>query len=188
VIVVDNASRDDTAGVARALGARVVVEPLGGYGAAVQAGIKASTADLVAVLDGDGTFDPRDLGPLIAAVSGGGCTLAVGRRRPLSPGLIPWPARIGNLLVSGWLRHQGIDVHDIGPVRVCHRGDLLALEVEDRRYGYPVELLKRAARAGWVVREFDMPYGARAHGTQSKVSGSLRGSLLAAADFVRVLT
>lgn len=187
VIVVDNGSRDDTADVARHLGARVVSEPRAGYGAAVHAGIVASHADLVAVIDGDGTFDPVDLLPLVEAVSSGSCALAVGRRRPAGPGLVPWPARLGNLLVTSWLRHQGVPVHDIAPARVCRRADLLGLQVADRRFGYPVELLRKAAAAQWVVREFDMPYGARADGTRSKVSGSLRGSVLAATDFVRVL-
>ncbi|MEJ7629180.1 MAG: glycosyltransferase family 2 protein [Nocardioidaceae bacterium] len=188
VIVVDNGSTDDTAAVARRLGAHVVSESRPGYGAAVDAGVQASTAELVAVIDGDGTFDPMDLEPLVDAVSAGECTLAVGRRRPTSPGLVPWPARLGNSLVSRWLRHLGAPVHDIAPARVCRRADLLSLGVEDRRFGYPVELLSKAAKAGWVIREYDVSYSARADGTRSKVSGSLRGSVLAAADFVRVLT
>jgi glycosyltransferase involved in cell wall biosynthesis len=188
VIVVDNGSRDDTAVMASRLGARVVAEPQAGYGAAVHAGVVASTADLVAVMDGDGTFDPGDLLPLVSAVETGACTLAVGRRRPSRRGLIPWPARLGNAMVTRWLRHQGIAVHDIAPMRVCRRTDLLALEVLDRRCGYPVELLSRAAAAGWVVREYDVSYGPRADGTRSKVAGSLRGSVLAAMDFVKVLT
>lgn len=187
-IVVDNGSRDDTAAVARQLGVRVVTQPEPGYGAAVHAGIGAATADLVAVIDGDGTLDPRDLLPLLAAVSSGECTLAVGRRRPTLPGLVPWPARLGNALVTGWLRHKGVDVHDIAPARVCRRSDLLELKVLDRRFGYPVELLSKAGAAGWSIREYDVAYYPRAAGTRSKVSGSWRGSALAAADFVRVLT
>ncbi len=188
VIVVDNGSRDNTAGVARSLGATVVVEPTPGYGAAVQAGVNAATADLVAVIDGDGTLDPVDLLPLVTAVAAGSCTLAVGRRRPTRAGLVPLSARLGNVAVTGWLRHQGIAVHDIAPARVCRRSNLLALDVLDRRFGYPVELLIKAARAGWDVCEYDVSYGPRAAGTRSKVSGSLRGSVLAAADFVRVLS
>jgi len=188
VIVVDNGSRDDTAAVARRLGAKVVVEPTPGYGAAVQAGVDAATAELVAVIDGDGTIDPMDLVPMVAAVARGDCTLAVGRRRPTRAGLVPLPAVLANAAVTRWLRHKGLDVHDIAPARVCRRADLLGLDLVDRRFGYPVELLSNAAAAGWSVREYDVTYGPRAAGTRSKVSGSLRGSVLAAADFVKVLS
>src|SRR6478609_2861037 len=86
-IVVDNGSRDDTAEVARRLGATVVDEPRAGYGAAVHAGLEAATADFVAVLDGDGSMDPADLVPLLDLVVAGEADLAVGRRRPTSRGV-----------------------------------------------------------------------------------------------------
>ena len=78
-------------------------------------------------------------------------------------------------------------LHDIPPVRVCRRADLLSLDVQDLRFGYPVEVLVRAHRAGWTVVEHDMTYRPRATGTRSKVSGSLRGSARAAHDLVRAL-
>ncbi|MGL5818194.1 MAG: glycosyltransferase family 2 protein [Phycicoccus sp.] len=188
VVVVDNGSRDGTADVARDLGALVVHEPRPGYGAAVHAGVTAATAELVAVLDGDGSMDPRDLVPLLDDVRAGRATMAVGRRRPAAPRVWPWHARAGNALVLGWLRHRtGLEVHDIAPARVCRRADLLALGVADRRFGYPVELLVRARRAGWVITEHDLPYHPRAAGTRSKVSGSVRGTLRTARDFARVL-
>ncbi|MGL5909419.1 MAG: glycosyltransferase family 2 protein [Phycicoccus sp.] len=188
VVVVDNGSTDGTADVARSLGATVVDEPVPGYGAAVHAGVEASTAELVAVLDGDGSMDPRDLLPLLADVRHGRATMACGRRRPAARGVWPWHARLGNRAVLSWLRWRtGLAVHDIAPARVCRRADLLALGVRDRRFGYPVELLVRARRAGWVVTEHDLPYHPRAAGTRSKVSGSMRGSLRAARDFARVL-
>src|SRR5689334_21040304 len=71
VIVVDNGSRDGTADVARSLGATVVDEPQAGYGAAVHTGMEASTAEFVGVMDGDGSFDPDDLAPLLEAVRDG---------------------------------------------------------------------------------------------------------------------
>ena len=187
VIVVDNGSSDDTAAVAQALGARVVPEPQAGYGAAVHAGLAASRAEFVAVMDGDGTLDPKELPAMLAAVRSGACTMAVGRRRPDRAGLQPPLARLGNAAVTAWLRRLGAPVHDIAPVRVCGRAELARLGVADRRFGYPVELLRKAAGAGWVVREFDVTYGPRAAGTRSKVSGSLRGSLLAAGDFAKAL-
>jgi glycosyltransferase involved in cell wall biosynthesis len=189
VIVVDNGSRDGTAQVAAAFGARVVGEPTPGYGAAVHAGLSASRAALVAVMDGDGSFDPVDVLPLLALVEAGDADLAVGRRRPVRRGVWPWHARLGNALVLAWLRHRiGLAVHDIAPLRVARREDVLALGVADRAFGYPVELLDKAVRAGWRVRERDVAYHPRAAGTRSKVSGSVRGSVRAAHDFWQVLS
>src|SRR5688572_9418915 len=83
VIVVDNGSSDDTAAVARSLGATVVSEPMPGYGAAVHAGLLAATGPYVAFMDGDGSFDPGDLLLMLADVQEGRADLAVGRRRPV---------------------------------------------------------------------------------------------------------
>ncbi len=188
-IVVDNDSADETAAVAERLGARVVFERQAGYGAAVHAGLTAATAEYVAVIDGDGSLDPTELPPLLEAVRSGQATMAVGRRRPMSAGAWTWHARAGNSAVSWWLRRRtGLEVHDIAPVRVCRRTDLLRLGVKDRRFGYPVELLIRARRAGWVVREYDVSYRPRAEGTRSKVSGSVSGSLRTIRDFARALS
>jgi glycosyltransferase involved in cell wall biosynthesis len=194
VIVVDNGSSDGTADVAARLGAQVVTETAPGYGAAVHAGVLASTTEYVAVMDGDGSLDPADLVPLLSDVVDGGSTMAVGRRRPVARGVWPWHARLGNRLVLGWMRRRlareaphSLTVHDIAPIRVCRREDLLALDLRDRRFGYPVELLQQAARAGWQISERPVDYGARARGTRSKVSGSVRGTVRTARDFWRVL-
>ena len=85
-------------------------------------------------------------------------------------------------------RTAGLPVHDIAPIRVCGREDLLALDVRDRRFGYPLELLVKAGAAGWTLVEVDVPYGPRAAGTRSKVSGSVRGTMRAMRDFARVLS
>ena len=188
-IVVDNGSRDATAQVAAGLGAVVVSEPCPGYGAAVHAGLVAATAEFVAVIDGDGSMDPAQLVPMLAEVTSGRADLAVGRRRPTARGVWPWHARAGNALVLWWLRRRlGMPLHDIAPMRVARREDLLGLGVEDRRFGYPVELLQRATTAGWRFAELDIDYHPRAAGTRSKVSGSVRGTLRAARDFAQVLS
>lgn len=188
VIVVDNGSRDDTAEVARRLGATVVEEPTPGYGAAVHAGLLAATAEHVAFMDGDGSFDPGDLLGLLEDVRDGRADLAVGRRRPVRSGVWPWHARAGNTLVVSWLRRRiAMPVHDIAPMRVCRRDALLGLDVRDRRFGYPVELLQKATAAGWRFTERDVAYHPRAEGTRSKVSGSVRGTLRTARDFAKVL-
>lgn len=188
VIVVDNGSADGTADVARSLGARVVAEPRPGYGAAVHAGVVAAESAYVAVMDGDGSFDPAELRPLLRLVVDGDADLALGRRRPVGRGVWPWHARLGNALVVAWLRRSvGFPVHDLAPIRVCRRADLLALDVRDRRFGYPLELLRKASAAGWRLAERDVAYHPRAAGTRSKVSGSVRGTLRTAHDFARVL-
>jgi glycosyltransferase involved in cell wall biosynthesis len=188
-IVVDNGSGDGTADVARRLGATVVDEPRPGYGAAVHAGLEAATADHVAVMDGDGSMDPADLVPLLDLVVAGTADHAAGRRRPTRRCVWPWHARAGNAVVLWWLRRRvGLPLHDVAPMRVARREGLLGLGVEDRRFGYPVELLQRAALAGWVFVERDIDYHPRAEGTRSKVSGSVVGTVRAARDFARVLS
>ncbi len=188
VIVADNGSTDGTADVARALGARVVHESRPGYGAAVRAGLLASTADVVAVMDGDGSLDPAELPPLVADVVSGRATMAVGRRRPVGRGVWPWHAQLGNRFALAWMRHRtGLHLHDLPPVRVCRRTDLLDLGVTDLRFGYPVEVLVRAQAADWRIVEHDLSYRSRAEGTTSKVSGTVLGSARAARDLVKAL-
>jgi glycosyltransferase involved in cell wall biosynthesis len=186
-LVVDNNSTDGTADVARRHGADVVTETTPGYGAAVHAGVLAATTPLVAVLDGDGSLDPGELPALVDDVERG-ADMAIGRRRA-TPGLRwPWHARLGTAAVCWRLRtRHGLPVHDIAPMRVAARDALLSLGVTDRRSGYPLELLVRAAEAGWTVTERDVVYGPRTGGT-SKVSGSVRGSATAAWDFWRAIS
>ena len=188
VIVVDNGSSDGTADVARALGALVVEETVPGYGAAVHRGLVSASRPFVAVMDGDGSFDPADLLALLEDVRAGRADLAVGRRRPVSRGVWPWHARLGNHLVVWLLRRRGFNAHDIAPIRVSGRSELLSLDVRDRRFGYPVELMQKATAAGWRIVERDVAYHPRAEGTKSKVSGSLLGTVRTARDFWRVLS
>ncbi len=184
VLVVDNGSTDDTVAVAIACGATVVSEPRRGYGAAVHAGLLAATADLVGVLDGDGSLPPQAL-PQLVAEAANGSDLAVGRRVPQA-GAWPWHARAGNTVLAAVLRHRGVPVHDIAPIRVGRRQALLDLGVTDRACGYPLELLLRAGAAGWRVREFDVEYRPRTGG-RSKVSGSVRGTVRAARDMAAAM-
>lgn len=186
VLVVDNGSTDATADVARAAGARVVHEPRRGYGAAVHAGLVAARAELVAVLDGDGSLDATVLPRMASAVADGAADLAVGRRIPRAAGAWPWHARSGNAAIAAVLRRRGVAVHDVAPIRLARRAALLELEVADRAFGYPLELLLRAGAAGWRIIELPVAYGPRAGG-RSKVSGSVRGTVRAGRDMAGLL-
>ncbi|MFD5094986.1 glycosyltransferase family 2 protein [Amycolatopsis thailandensis] len=185
-IVVDNGSSDGSAEIAAALGAKVVHEPRRGYGAAVHTGLETATADVVGFADADGSLDLAELPMLVRGLAD--AEMTVGRRVPTGPGVWPWHARAGNAAISSLLRRKGLPVHDIAPLRAVRRRALLDLDVTDRAFGYPLELLLKAQRAGWRVAEYDVSYGERAKGTKSKVSGSLRGTLRAAKDFGRVLS
>lgn len=189
ILLVDNGSTDGSGELARSLGAFVVIEERRGYGAAMHAGLAAATADVVAVMDCDGSLDPAELPALVAAVLTGRCDLATGRRRPVQARSWPWHARVGNRVLAKVLSHsmRGLSLADLGPVRVARRLDLLALAVGDRRSGYPVETLIRAATAGWRIEEFDLSYRRRASGTRSKVSGSVRGTVTATGDILRIV-
>ncbi|MCV7217511.1 glycosyltransferase family 2 protein [Mycobacterium crocinum] len=186
-LVVDNNSTDGTAEVARRHGAEVVRESRPGYGSAVHAGVEAARTPIVAVLDGDGSLDPGDLPRLVRELERG-ADMVTGRRRPVRGLKWPWHARMGTAAVCWRLRtRHGLPVHDIAPMRVVNRDALMTLGVADRRSGYPLELLVRAAAAGWRVVEVDVDYGPRVGG-KSKVSGSVRGSVTAAVDFWKVIS
>lgn len=184
-IVVDNGSTDGSAQLARDLGARVVSAPTRGYGAACHAGLAAASADLVAVCDCDASIDPADALRL-AAELGRGADLVVARRRPEGRSAWPWPARVANRELARRLRRRtGYPIRDLGPLRVARRRALLDLDLRDRRSGYPVETLLRAADAGWRVVQVDVAYAPRLG--RSKVTGTWRGSLQAVRDMSRVL-
>ncbi|WP_020110500.1 glycosyltransferase family 2 protein [Rhodococcus sp. 114MFTsu3.1] len=182
-LVVDNNSTDGTADVAKAHGATVVHESVPGYGSAVHAGVLAATTDIVCVMDGDGSMDPQDLPALVSALDT--ADLVVGRRQS---GHSPLHARLGNAVLSLRLRTKySLPVHDLGAVRAIHRRTLLGLNVTDRRSGYPLQLLVLASKAGLTVRELDVTYNPRTAG-KSKVSGSIKGTIVATLDFWKVLS
>ncbi|GAA4607957.1 glycosyltransferase involved in cell wall biosynthesis [Actinoplanes octamycinicus] len=189
-ILADNGSTDGSPAIARRHGARVIDVPDRGYGAAVHAGLLAADPDdgVVCVLDADGSFDPADLPRLAGPVRDGEADLVCGRRRPATRRAWPVHARLGNAVLAHRIRSDtGLPVHDIAPIRAARRDALLALDLRDRRFGYPLELLLGAARAGWRVRELDVTYHPRAAGTRSKVTGTVRGTLRAVADMRAVL-
>lgn len=185
-LVVDNGSTDGSAEVARELGALVVHEPRRGFGAACHAGLTAATADVVCFCDCDASLDPSLLLPFVRELHAGEADLVLGRRRPRGRGAWPAHARVGNLALARMLRHRtGLRLHDLGPLRAARRQALLGLGLTDRRSGYPLQMVVRAADAGWRITERDVPYLPRT-GT-SKVTGTWRGTWQAVRDMRRVL-
>lgn len=185
-LVSDNGSRDGSAEVARRLGARVVPAPQRGFGAAVHAGLLAARTEFVCILDADASLDPRQLPLLVAPLLAGTADLVLGRRVPTGRGAWPAHARVANLLLARTLRRRtGRPLRDLGPMRAARRIPLLGLGIADRGSGYPLEMVLRAAAAGWRVAELPVDYRARVG--SSKVSGTVRGSWGAVRDMRRVL-
>lgn len=185
-LVVDNGSTDGSAELARGLGATVVHETRRGFGAACHAGLTAATAGIVCFCDCDASLDPALLVPFVREVRDGEADLVLGRRRPQGRGSWPAHARAGNLALARMLRRRtGLRLHDLGPLRAARRSALLGLDLTDRRSGYPLQMVVRAADAGWRITEHDVPYLPRAGA--SKVTGTWRGTWQAVRDMRRVL-
>ncbi|MGW0787864.1 glycosyltransferase family 2 protein [Streptomyces sp. NPDC002911] len=185
-IVVDNGSTDGSAAIARSLGATVVHEPRRGFGSACDAGLLAAEAEYVCFCDCDGSLDPALLPGFVRRIAEGESDLLLGRRRPTARGAWPLHARAGNIALSRMIRHRtGLRLHDLGPMRAVRREVLLALELTDRRSGYPLEMVVRASDAGLRVAERDVPYLPRTG--RSKVTGTWRGTWHAVRDMRAVL-
>lgn len=188
-IVADNGSTDGSPDVARELGAVVVDVPQRGFGAAAHAGLEAATSEVVCFLDADGSLDPQQLPRVVDPVTAGRADLVLGRRRPVSRVAWPWHARAANAVLASRLRRRtGVPLHDLGPMRAARRIDLLDLRLIDRRFGYPLEMVTRAAAAGWMITETDVDYLPRAAGTTSKVTGTVGGTMRTIRDMSRVLS
>jgi glycosyltransferase involved in cell wall biosynthesis len=184
-IVVDNGSTDGSGELAASLGALVLLEPQRGFGAACFAGLVAAEAEVVCFMDCDGSLDGADLPRVAAPVLDGRVDLMMGRRQA-AKGAWPIHARVANLALGAALRarHQ-VRVRDIGPMRAARRQALLELGIVDRRFGWPLEMVVRAADHGWRIAEVDVLYHPRQG--RSKVTGTLKGTLTTVRDMAAVL-
>ncbi|HEY4001996.1 MAG TPA: glycosyltransferase family 2 protein [Candidatus Xenobia bacterium] len=183
VIVVDNNSRDATVSVARARGARVVAERVQGYGFACLAGIASLSPEtrIVVFLDADYSDDPGELPAIVGPLLDGSADLVIGSRMrdAASRAALPPHARFGNWLASTLMRlWYGLEVTDVGPFRALPRAHLERLDMEPAAFRWTTEMMVKAARLGWRVREVPVRYRARIG--QSKISGTIMGSLKAA--------
>src|SRR3954470_24721972 len=184
-IVADNGSTDGSAQLARALGARVVVEPRRGFGAACFAGLRAARADVVCFMDCDGSLDAAELPRVAGAVIAGAADLALGARAA-TRGAWPAHARLANRVLAREVRRRtGVALRDLGPMRAARRAELLELDIADRRFGWPLEMVLRAGAAGWRIVEAPVSYRERTG--RSKVTGTVRGTVRAVRDMGRVL-
>lgn len=185
-IVADNGSTDGSGQLAASHGATVIAVPQRGFGAACHAGLLVAKSDIVCVMDADGSFDPRDLPLVITPVRDGTTDLMMGRRRATTTGAWPLHARLGNAVLAAQLRRRaGAPLHDLGPMRAFRRAEMLELGLADRRFGYPLEMVLRAAEAGWRIAEIPVPYHPRTG--KSKVTGTVGGTVKAVRDMRRVL-
>ncbi|MDQ6909840.1 MAG: glycosyltransferase family 2 protein [Actinomycetota bacterium] len=187
VIVADNGSSDGSPEIARRLGVTVVNEPCRGFGAACYAGLSAATADVICFLDADGSLDPAQLPLLVEPVNHGRADLVLGSRMS-APGAWPLHARVANRYLARRVSRGGRGgprLTDLGPMRVARREALLALDLQDRRFGWPLEMVVAAVAAGWRIEEVPVSYQQRKG--RSKVTGTVTGTLRAVWDMSGVL-
>ena len=183
-IVVDNGSSDGSDLIAAGLGARVVHEPQRGFGAACFAGLSAASSEVVCFMDCDGSLDPAELELVSRPVLGGDADLALGTRIA-EAGAWPLHARIANRALGLMVRRRAGRLTDIGPMRAVRREPLLALGLRDRRFGWPLEMVLRAADAGWRIVEVPVSY--RRREGRSKVTGTVRGTARTIGDMTRAM-
>ncbi len=179
VLVVDNGSTDGTAEAARAAGALVIHEPRRGYGAACLAGVLAARqADILVFLDGDRSDDPSEMPAVLRPIIDGSADLVIGTRVPVEDGALTPHQSFGNHLVISLVRLlYGLRLQDIGPFRAVRAEALRDLGMEHPTYGWPVEMVVKAARKGYRI--VNVPVSCRRRIGRSKVAGTLKGSLLA---------
>jgi glycosyltransferase involved in cell wall biosynthesis len=182
VIVVDNGSTDSTAEEAKIAGAQVVSERHRGYGYACAAGVAAAKdSDVLVFMDGDGCFLPSDLPALLSPLFENRADMVLGSRERgyIEPGAMPSHQRFGNWLASRLMNLlYGLSITDLGPYRVIRRSLLIQLNMQEMTYGWPTEMIVKSARRDVRIVEVPVRYRNRRFG-QSKVSGTIRGTILA---------
>ena len=191
VIVVDNGSDDRTVERAREAGARVVRESRRGYGSACYAGVRALAADceIVVFIDGDGSEYPELMGKLVEPILKGTHDFVLGSRLRgrREPGSMSFPQVFAGRMIGLMLRAlYGIHYTDMGPFRAIRRDALLGLGLRELTYGWPLEMQMRAARTRLRILEVPVDYRRRTGG-KSKISGTIRGTILAGTRILMTL-
>ncbi|MGD8244708.1 MAG: glycosyltransferase family 2 protein [Anaerolineae bacterium] len=189
LIVVDGGSTDDTAAIARAADARIIREAQRGYGRACAAGVAAARGDIVLFLDADGAYDPGQIPALLAPILAGEADMVLGSRLlgELARDAMPWHQQAGNRLAARLIRWlYGVPLTDLSPFRAIRRESLLALGMKEMTYGWPTEMIVKAALRGWRIVEVAVRCRPRSGG-RSKISGTVRGTVLAAYHILRTI-
>jgi glycosyltransferase involved in cell wall biosynthesis len=191
IILVDNGSNDRTAEIAAAAGARVVKEPIPGYGRAFRAGLRrvSPKCEIVVFLDGDGSDCPEMMDRLVTPIAEGKCDFVIGSRvrGNREAGSMNFHQVIAGYAIGFMLRIlYGVHSTDMGPFRAIRRETLDNLYLREETYGWPLEMQMRAARAHVRTLEVPVDYRRRAGG-HSKIAGTVRGSVLAAARILITL-
>lgn len=184
IVVVDNGSRDRTAEIATAAGARVVKEPVAGYGRAFSAGLRSVSpqCEIVVFLDGDGSDCAEMMDRLVTPIMEGKSDFVIGSRTrgKREPGSMNFHQVIAGYMIGFILQIlYGIRSTDMGPFRAIRRDTLDKLRLREQTYGWPLEMQMRAAQARVRTMEVPVDYRRRAGG-HSKIAGTVRGSVLAA--------
>ena len=181
VILVDGGSTDDTVRIAKAGGARVVIEKQRGYGLACTTGVNHADGDILVFMDGDGADNPSQIPALINPILTGQADMVLGSRLAgnITPGAMPWHQRVGNQLSAKLIQLlYELPITDLSPFRAVNREKLLTLDLKDMTYGWPTEMIVKAAHQDWRILEIPVNYRCRIGG-KSKISGTIRGTVLA---------
>jgi glycosyltransferase involved in cell wall biosynthesis len=189
ILVVDGGSTDRTAEIARQNGALVIREERRGYGQACASGVAQARGQVVVFLDADGADDPHQLPKLVEPILEGRADMVLGSRLTgrLEAGAMPWHQRFGNWLSAALIRRiYRLPLTDLSPFRAVLRARLLELHMAEMAYGWPTEMIAKAARRGWRIVEVPVDYRRRLGG-KSKISGTLKGSLLATYAILRTI-
>jgi glycosyltransferase involved in cell wall biosynthesis len=184
IVVVDNGSKDRTAEIAAAAGARVVKQPIPGYGRAFRAGLHSVSprCEIAVFLDGDGSDCPEMMDRLVMPIVEGKAEFVIGSRTrgKREAGSINFHQVLAGYMIGAFLRIlYGVHSTDMGPFRAIRRDTLERLRLREETYGWPLEMQMRAARAHVRTMEVPVDYRRRAGG-HSKIAGTVRGSILAA--------
>ncbi len=191
VIVVDNGSEDSTSARASEAGAQVITESRRGYGRACAAGVRALSPDceIVVFLDGDGSDCPELMDRLVEPIKEGRYDFVIGSRTRghREPGSLNlqqvFAGRAAGLFLSAL---YSVRYTDMCPFRAIRRESLESLGMREQTYGWNLEMQMRSARAGLRILEVPVNHRRRAGG-ESKVSGTLRGTLMAGARILATL-